>query len=207
MHYHRGILTVLVSAALLAATVVTAVVWYYPWLPDPAQANRRELIRWLVTRNLAEVPETTREVLAQRLEEEFSGEIDWATTAGELTDEQRHRLLENVGRLVGPWVRSKARSYAALPEAERAEYLDRLIDVLEQWRGLEDLAPPAGPGEGAQSGLLTAALKQLETPTRLAGAAEHEPMRDFLTALRTRWAVREFARHVESAARQFFSEP
>ncbi len=207
MHHHRGILTVLVSAALLAAAVITAVVWYYPSLPDPAEADRRDLIRWLVTRDLSRVPEATREVLAERLEAEFSGEIDWDTMAGELTDQQRQRLVENVGRLIGPWIGGKACRYAALPEAERVAYLDGLIDTLQQWRGLEALAPDADTGGGAAPGLLTAPLQRVGGLSEQAAPAEQRQIHEFLTALQTRWAARELTRHIENAARQFFSEP
>jgi hypothetical protein len=195
----------LVSAALLAAAVITAVVWYYPWLPDPAHANRRELIRWLVTRNLEQVSEATREVLAQRLEEEFSGDIDWDATARELTDGQRQLLRENVGRLVGPWIRSKARLYASLSEVERTAYLDQLIDTLKQWRGLDSLAPVSGTSSNAEPGLLAAAMEQLNALADHADPAEQEQTRAFVTALQTRWVAREFMRHFEGAARQLFS--
>lgn len=207
MHYHRGILTVLVSAALLAAAVMTALVWYYPSLPDPAEADRRDLIRWLVTRDLSRVPEATREVLAERLEEEFSGEIDWDAMAGELTDQQRQRLVENVGRLIGPWIRGKACRYAALSEAERPAYLDGLIDTLQQWRGLDGLAPDAGASGSAASGRSVLSLDRAHVLAEHAGPAEQRQVDEFVIALQTHWAARELARHIENAARQLFSRP
>lgn len=186
----------MVCGALLAAAVITAVVWYYPWLPDPAHANRRELIRWLVTRNLEQVPEATREVLAQRLEEEFSGDIDWDATARELTDGQRQLLRENVRRLVGPWIRTKARSYASLSDVQQTAYLDQLIDTLQQWRGLDKLAPGSGTTGNAESRLLATAVEQLNALADHVDPADQEQTRAFVTALQIRWVAREFMRHL-----------
>lgn len=198
MRQHRGILTVLVSAALLAAAVITAAVVLYPRLPDPEHANRRELIRWLVTRNLDEFPTATREALALRLEEEFSGEIDWSATASELTEAQRLRLCENVPLLVGPWMQVKASCYAALSVAERAAYLDRLIDTLQQWRGLDELVP-VSPDEGqSRPGLMSRAQEELAAVKDRATAAEQRQVSEFMLALRVRWVMREFSRQLQS---------
>jgi len=203
MRNHRGILTVLVSAALLGAAVITAALWYYPWLPDPARANRRELIRWLVTRNLEYSPTATCEALARRLEEEFSGEIDWNATASVLTDRQRQRLCENVGLLVGPWMRDKARCYAALPVGERVNYLDRLIDTLQRWRGLDEL----GTGDASESGLLVTAQRQLDAMQEETGTGGQRQVNEFVQALRARWALRELSRRFESAVGAWLPAP
>ncbi len=201
----RGFLTLLVSAALLGAAAIVAAVWYYPRLPDPEHANHRELIRWLVSGDLERVPETTREVLARRLEEEFSGEVDWHATAQELTDSQRRRLCENVTRLVGPWIRHKARCYASLSPAEQPEFLDQLIDTIEQWRGLDELLPPSGASDGGSPGLMVSALEQLAALKRQEPSAEQGPMSEFVRALQTRWAVRELSQHLERAGKHWFS--
>ena len=203
---HRGILTVLVSAALLAAAAVTATAWYYPRLPDPARANRRELIGWLVTRDLEHVSPTTRTVLARRLEEEFSGEVDWGATAAELTGPQRRRLYENVGRLVGPWLQDSARRYAELPTAERRGYLNGLIDTLQQWQGLEALAPGDSPGGSAPPGLVATARRQLDVMQEEGSEADRRQVREFVTALQTRWFFRELSERLEGAARSRPSE-
>jgi len=200
VHNHRGILTVLVSAALLAAAAVTAAAWYYPRLPDPGRANRRELMQWLVTRDLEHVAAATRRALARRLEEEFSGEVDWAAPAGELTDPQRRRLYENVGRLVGPWLQDHAERYAALPAAERRAYLDGLIDTLQRWRGLEELVPGDCPGGPAPPGLTATARRQLGVMQEQGSAPEQRQAREFVSALQTRWFLRELSQRLEGAA-------
>ncbi len=203
-HNHRGILAVLVSAALLAAAAITAAVWYYPRLPDPARANRRDLIRWLVTRDLDQVPMATREVLAIRLEEEFSGEIDWNATASELTDRHRQRLCENVGRLVGPWMRQKAVHYAELPPEERGLYLDRLVDTLEHWQGLDALAPKSDAGSPTQAGLMDTARRQLDVLGEQGSTAEQRELKEFVAALQVRWAMRELSERFGRAAGAWF---
>ncbi len=196
---HRGILTVLVSAALLAAAAIAAAALLYPRLPDPEHANRRELIRWLVTQDLTHVPTATREALALRLEEEFSGEIDWPATASELTDAQRLQLCENVPLLVGPWMQAKAGCYAALSVAERVSYLDRLIDTLQQWRGLDEIAPASVASGQSHPGLMANAMEQLSAVKEHADTAKRAEMSEFMLALETRWAVRELSRRLRSA--------
>jgi hypothetical protein len=200
MRRHRGILTVLVSAALLAAAAIAAAALLYPSLPNPEHANRRELIRWLVTRDLTQVPTATRAVLALRLEEEFSGEIDWPATASELTDAQRLQLCENVPLLVGPWMQAKAGCYSTLSVAERMVYLDGLIDTLQQWRGLDEIAPASAAKGQSRPGLMAGAMEQVAVIKEHADPAERAQLSEFMLALETRWTMRELGRRLQSAA-------
>jgi hypothetical protein len=73
----RGILWLALLATLLAVGAAAAVPFLRSRLPDPAVANRDELLRWLVTRDLAMETPQTRLVLIQRLGQEFHSGVDW----------------------------------------------------------------------------------------------------------------------------------
>ncbi len=203
---HRGILTVLVSAALLAVTVIATAAWHYAKLPDPAEAGRRDLLRWLVTRDLEHVPEATRAVLARRLAEEFAGETDWEGMAHQLTDRQRQRMEDNVVWLVGPWLRECARRYDALPEADRTDYLDQFIDALRWWRDFADRFMGSSLTDAAASDLPAAALEPLEGRPEYADLAAQQRTRAFLHAVRARWVMRELSEQIEAATRRLFRD-
>jgi hypothetical protein len=186
----RGILTLLVLAALLGGAAVAVLVpVLYPSLADPAVANRDELLRWLVTRDLNEEPATTRQTLARRLEEEFGGEVDWEGLARQLDESQRRRLWDNVLVLLEPWFMDKTDRYFRLAAADRPAYLDRLIDTISAWRGVEALRPASADHagrSGAQRGLLEALFGQVEEWKKRADPKRREQISQFLLAVTTR---------------------
>ncbi len=195
---HRGTLTVLVSAAMIVAGAVAAAMLYRP-LPAPEQANRDQLLRWLVLRDLSQESEETRAVLVCRLDQEFAtGEIDFAATGENLSPEHRQRLWRNVELLMEPWFIDKLQGYLATESDQRVAYLERLIDTIEHWRKIEILRPEATPGAddeslasvGATKGFVPTFFAQVGKWQQQTTPERRQQATEFLMALQMRWFMR-----------------
>ena len=188
----RGVLWLLLLAALLAAGIGAVVPFLTSGLPDPAVANRDELLRWLVTRDLAKEPPETRLVLVQRLDEEFRSGVDWDALNRQTTEAQRKQLWSNIPLLLGPWLSEKASVYWQLPDKQRLQFIDGVIDSLLAWRGADRLQ--VGHGDGAPQsesrGLVSVFLDQVEECKRNAEPQQRDRILQFLGALQVRFLMR-----------------
>ncbi len=201
MRKHRVvlILAALVLAAALGVTVTAAVQIYCYRLPDPALADREDLIRWLVMRDLCNESIHIQRTLASRLEEEFSQDIDWEATASQLDSLQRERLWRNVLVLLEPWFDDKVDAYFTLSPAERPTYVDRLLTTIGVWSNIESLRtdsrPSAADGEPkeASSGLLAVLARKTEQWKQRAEPDRRKQMNQFILAVQCRWLVRRIS--------------
>lgn len=146
----RGILVFAAVLLFLTAAVGGAIPLLSRGLPDPEKANREELLRWMVTRDLAKEPPVTQLALARRLESEFAAGVDWAAFKNKINDSQRRQLLNNITCVLRPWILEKAETYGRLAAEGRDAFLDQLLDTLDVWKGVEKLMPKqAQNGQGA----------------------------------------------------------
>jgi len=192
----RGILVVLASVLFVAAALGSAIPFFYGGLPDPAKANRHELLRWLITRDLAAETPTVRLALARRLETEFGSGVDWSKYQGKIDDAQRAQLLKNIPVVLRPWIQEKADAYARLAANEQAAFVDRLIDMLEVWRGIEELLPqPAENGPAAKESCALAAMLQQEIKglEKESPAPRQKQISQLWSDVQWRWVMRALA--------------
>ena len=193
MRIRRGILAILLVAAVLAAAGFVAVPFFRPRLPHPEVADRDELVRWLVVRDLSAEPAETRRVLVRRLEEEFYTGLDWENLCERLDQSQRKRVWDNIVLLLEPWFMDKTDQYFKLATAERTAYLDRLLDMIAVWRGAELLRPEqTGTAEEPREkgGLLEVLFDQVKQWKERAEPKRREQIDQFLLAVQVRWLLR-----------------
>ena len=198
MRKHRAVLILmaLALAAALGVTVTAAVQIYCYRLPDPAAADRDDLLRWLVMRDLCNESINIQRTLASRLEEEFSQDIDWEATASQLDSPQRERLWRNVLVLLEPWFDDKVDGYYALSPAERPAYVDRILTTIGVWSNIESLrADPAADGKPreASTGLLAVLARKTEQWKQRAEPERRKQMNQFILAVQCRWLVRRIS--------------
>jgi len=186
----RGILVVVALAILPVGTAVVAVPLFWPRLPDPAVADRDDVFRWLVVRDLGKESADTRLVLVRRLEEEFSTEFDWQNAGKGLDEAQRRQLWKNVQLLIGPWLLDKTDGYYMLAVTERPAYLDRLIDTITVWQGIDSLRPKQTDTSDEQGGLIAALLDQTERWKQQATPHRRSQIDRFIVAVQARWLLR-----------------
>ena len=142
----------------MAAAIGGAIPFFSRDLPDPAKANREELLRWLITKDLAKEPAPTQLALAQRLETEFAAGVDWSEFKNQIDEPQCRATVRKISpAFCVPWILEKADAYGQLAADQQTAFLDRLIDTLEVWQGVEKLLPKqaenvARCGEIAQIG-------------------------------------------------------
>jgi hypothetical protein len=189
MGKNASLIRVLAAGAVVAGLATVVIGLCSPRLPDPATADREGLLRWLVTQDLSQEPLDTRLTLARRLEQEFGEKIDWAAVGKRLDGPQRDRLWENVALLLEPWFADKVDGYFRLPESGRPAYVDRTIELIDNWKGAVALAadPPAGNPCAKRPGLLELLAERIGRWMQSVTPHRRDEARQFLLAVQTRW--------------------
>ena len=96
-------------------------------------AVRAGLFQWLCTTDLAKADSAGRLDLANRITVELDSKRDLSSRLGNLSAEQRARLRANGWLLAQAWWTGQARSFAALPDAQRDPFATGLLERLEKW--------------------------------------------------------------------------
>jgi hypothetical protein len=189
----RGKLLILVSAALLVVPIGAMTFMSQFDLPDPAYANRQELFAWLACKDLSKQSWQNRLILANRLEQECSRGLDWKSLGAKLNETQQNRVWSNIPFLLRPWFVEKARSYAVLTVEKRLDYIDRQIDIITAWTGIENLLPNrlhVMPGEKSPSGLSNLLCSEIDRIVEESDPPDREQISQLWTALKVRWLFR-----------------
>jgi hypothetical protein len=192
----RGIFAFLALVALLVVAIGVAIPFLAQSLPDPAKADRQQLLRWLIAKNLEQETPATRLTLAQRLESEFAAGIDWTAFQSKIQEPQRKQLLNNIPCVLRPWILEKAEAYMKLSEGQRTAFLDRLIDTLESWRGVEKILPQSTQntqGTEKPPKLTAMLLKEMDSLQKEVPTEQQQQLNQLWTAMQARWLWRSFA--------------
>lgn len=169
------------------------VFFYKNGLIDPAYANRQQLFYWLAAKDLGKESLKTKLSLANRLEEECSNGLDWQAIPISLDENQQDRVLNNITILIRPWFAEKARNYGELDTEKRTNYVDRLIDVLTVWRGIEKLLPNLQKdiqGITTSDGIVDLLYKEISLLEKESDEPERNQIGQLWTALKIRWTIR-----------------
>jgi hypothetical protein len=167
--------------------VAAAAAAFWPdGLPDPRRADRDELIRWMVTRDLSTEPVALRTALAERIEREFSEGIDWHEADERLGDRHRRRLLANIPLLIDPWLRAKADCFARSAPEEQLAMLDRTVATLRRWQRAEVLVDASPPSDGSGD-MYNRVMAELDHSLEHASPDERARVERFLAHLKARW--------------------
>ncbi len=149
---HRGIWLVSAVVVVAAIALVLALVYsYFIRLPHPSQANRQQLLRWLVERDLAQEPDDIQVALVDRLEEELAAGLEVSGQTGSLTADQRTRIQDNLRHLKRAWFRSRVERYQACQPTERMPFLEKQIAAVAQWAEIEASINTDGSGQNNAS--------------------------------------------------------
>lgn len=198
---YRGLLVAAIVLLTVASAAGMFVALSHRGLPEPAKANRQELLRWLIAEDLARQTPGTLLTLAERLEAEFGSGVDWAAFQSRLDDSQRRQLLQNIPCVLRPWILKKAETYAQIAADQKIAFLDRLLDTLDLWKGVEKLLPrPEQPGsEPADSSKLATILsREMDSLQKDAPASQQEQVGKLWTDVRLHWLLRGFTSKKQS---------
>ena len=184
---HAAVFTACLGSIVLLATAY----WLAAIrLPSPATADREGLIRWLVLRDLRSEPLETRTILVSRLQEETRLNLDPAALTKQLDPRYRDRLWTNVLALIETWYSNKIDAYLATPASERPAYLDRTIAEVQEWKDLAALQPQqATNAPSSETAMLKLFAQQVEVWKERASPGRLHEIREFDTALRSRWLL------------------
>ena len=129
--------TVCLLAALFGGGGLTA--WsYWSWrLPDhPDQANREQLFRWLVFREVENEPRSVQVALVNRLEEELRDGLEDQNQVA-LSETYQQRLNRNILCLKKAWFDDRVDRYQECPPKQRSDYLSRQIETVQIWSEID----------------------------------------------------------------------
>ena len=115
------------------------------WLPHPRDANQRQLLRWLVLRDVTKQSTDLQLILVDRLEEELQVGIDTSKTT-KLSDTYLRRLVANIAHLKQLWFVTRCRQYELTDVAERGTFLEARLQTIWNWTRLQ-----VAPSEEATS--------------------------------------------------------
>jgi len=181
---------VLLTLVALLAVVGTAALPLVSKLPDPADASREDLLRWVVTQDLNQHSPKTRLVLACRLEQEYRDGVDWQSLEERTTETQRRQIWKNIPLLLEHWLYMKSAAYSGLSSEKRQAFVDDSLDMLSTWRGAEQLCPRQD--DSTSGSLLSMLVEQVEKHRQNADPQQREQMTQYLLALEMRSLARKF---------------
>ena len=182
---HRG---VLVGAVLMALVVASSAVgvWTMYRLPDPEHARGRDLMRWLVTRDLREETQETHRALVKQLELYLQDAEDLGGAAAEMNDERRRMLKANVAVLLPEWLRLGAERHEQLAPEQRPALLAEQLVLVERVSELNALwHVPVGGAEEANP--IFALVAAVEGMVAEANSDERPQLDRYVRAMKLQW--------------------
>jgi hypothetical protein len=184
MRKNSGFVLFVLLAGLVLAACAGGVVLYATRMPDPQTADLRGLLRWLVTRDLSQEPDATQEQLLSRLEGELRGGLE-LTAGDQLTEDQRARLVENADLLGRRWFLKQVEQYTALAASEKATFLDRQIDEVQQSGVVQALVAVLEPaGSSASTNAWSSLNERIGHWTARMEAGRKAKVEEFLAAVK-----------------------
>jgi hypothetical protein len=210
---HRGVLVGASLLALVAASSAIAV-WAATRLPPPEHARGRDLVRWLVMRDLREESEATRRALVLQLELYLQDAAELSATT-EMDAEQRWNLQSNVAVLLADWLRISTERFQQLEFADRAAYLDQQLRLVERVCELGRLWSHSAE-DTADSEATVELVATVERAVAQAPRSDRQQFELYVRAMKVRWlatvdlsqfgnrAMETLANHIEGELRGGF---
>lgn len=189
----RGFLALFAFLLVVTAVIGGTIPFFYRDLPEPAKANRQELLRWLITKDLAKEPPERVLALGERLEAEFASGVDWSKYQSKLDEAQRKQLFQNIPYILRPWIVKKAEAYSQIAKDQKSAFLDRLLDTLEVWRGVEKLLPSstaAGKEPAKSPKLLTILMQEMDKIQKESPDLQQKQVGKFWADVQMQWFLR-----------------
>ena len=188
-----GLLIAAVVVAMLSAAAGAGFLMVYSPLPDPSVANRQELLRWLVLRDLSKESTEIRQAILGRVDAEFERVDDLCVTIENLDDSRRQMLWHNVTILLEPWLLSKVERYSQLPDSRKIEYIDRFLDRAELWEnvGSSCLRNREDPARKDGSSVSKLVMDQIQQCSKHAEPEQRRQIAAFMAAVQARWLWRQ----------------
>jgi hypothetical protein len=189
----RGKLLIFMTTLPMAIAIVVIFFLINNDLHSPACANRQELLCWMVYKDLNKHSVEDRLIIANRLEEECSKGLDWQSISVTLDEAQQDQVWNNISLILRPWFAEKAKSYVKLSAEQRQDFIDRLIDVITVWRGIEKLLPSrmqSSINKKGSSGMTNLLSKEIEQLQEESNHPDREQIAELWAALQVRWLIR-----------------
>ena len=201
-----GLVIVGIVVAMLSVAAGAGLFMAFIPLPDPSVANRHDLLRWLVLRDLSKESAEIRGKILDRLDTEFEKIGDLDVSIEKLEDSHRQMLWHNVTVLLQPWLLSKAEQFSHLRGSEKASYIDHFLDraygllghygilsPTEVWTKVATACQKKDGAQASKSGGSVSKLMmdQIKQASDLAKPEQQREIGEFVAAVQARWLWRQ----------------
>ncbi len=118
---------------LSAILAISGLAWNWISLPDPAQADRAGLIKWLVLKELSEEGRGTQLALLDQMQVEFGSGPNLDAAQSGLSETLQARLDRNLRFLQQFWFFTRVEQLGGISAGARVVFLDDQIAFAERW--------------------------------------------------------------------------
>jgi hypothetical protein len=153
---HGKLVLAAVGGVVVVAAGVALVVWA-PWsrtAPDPANQTPEQTVAYMASDAFGKLSVEQQDAYVSAAREAHGAEGRRAFFRGDLDDDQRERLRDNMREVMRRRMRQRLDAFFELPEEQRNEYLDRILDGFGRRRrppGDDGGPPPPQRGEATAS--------------------------------------------------------
>jgi hypothetical protein len=192
-----GLVIVAVVVAMLSVAAGAGYFMVFVPLPDPSVANRHDLLRWLVLRDLGKESPEIRQKIVTRLDVEFENIGDLGMSIEKLDESRRQMLWHNVTVLLPPWLLGKVDEFSKLPASEKVAYLDSFLNRAEEWSKVAAACQKKDSSTNDSSKTVKSGstsklvMDQIQQASDHAAPAERAKIGEFVSAVQTRWLWRQ----------------
>jgi hypothetical protein len=177
-----GFVVFLLLGVLTAAMLAGGVFVYATRMPDPATADLRGVLRWLVTRDLDLETADVQEQLLGRIEQELRRGIELDGARDQLKPDQRAMLVKNADVLGRRWFFKQVDRYFAHSIPERLNFLNEQIDDIQKSGIAKALAKLAADGSNHEN-LWTSLSRRIQQWTAKLDAQHKAQAEQFVAAV------------------------
>jgi len=193
----RGVIVIVSVVVLAGVAGAVALEHHLRRLPDPASADNRGLMRWLVSRDLSHEPDQTQRQLLTRLER-F---LDESAENQELTADdvvvqidagQQAQLGANIDVLLDRWVRRQVDAFHSTPPPQRWTWIDEQLERVGRWNLAQWLALKQPTSAASEKSSTAALMHWVNDWIARQPPDQQQRARQLVGAIERRWFARLF---------------
>lgn len=181
----RDYVTLIVFGILLAISLAAGFETARQGFPAPVSISPGERLRWLGEHDIRNEPRDVKLRLADRLEDDFSHNLDWQAEVAQFNDKQWKLFDANFDELMRLWFLQKVDTWASLAEEERDLYLDDQLRYLMSWKPITRETANVQPGRKRrrQGMQFTAVAQKMHRWTENEPPAQRARIEDFVQSV------------------------
>jgi hypothetical protein len=192
-----------IGIVLVVAGSITAAVLYFNDDAQPILSSEEILdqdpmttARYMASKDFAKLPEDQKQKYLDTIMSDRNKRREMFAQRDKLSDSEKKQLRKNMGPVFRNHMKKRIDNYSKLPPDEREEYLDKMIDQMQEMR--ENRPPRNSEGSGERS--TSSRRRRGPTPARMkkwlesTTPSDRAKMAQFMMDMRARMKARGIER-------------